>query len=73
MSHTFKRNFGKAYDRESGRIPVIHKTPDYEVSHSKDCYLCCSGTRPKRLFQSKPDRRKNKQELLFELRMEGLA
>lgn len=62
MSRSLKRSMVAAYDRESGRVPVIHKLPDSEVSHSKDCYMCISGRKPKRIFLSKPRRSREKLE-----------
>lgn len=63
MSRSLKRSMMNALQRESGRVPIIHKLPDGEVSHSKDCYMCHSGTKPKRMLFVKPRRAREKREL----------
>ena len=63
MSRSLKRSMMNAAMRESGRVPVIRKIPDSEVSHSKDCYMCQNGTKPNRMLHIKPRRAREKREL----------
>lgn len=52
-----------AYEEYGGRVPIIRKDLDKNVSHAKTCYMCIKGTAPKRLLQVKPRRRKEKRQL----------
>ena len=66
MSRSFKRNLHDAIrriDECGGRIPIIRKTRDRQVSHSHDCWMCERGTKPKRALWIKPRRRKEQREL----------
>lgn len=67
MSRSTKRNFYRAYraayEEHGGRVPIIRKDLDKNVSHAKPCYLCVKGTAPKRLLQVKPRRRREKGQL----------
>ncbi|MBO1900910.1 hypothetical protein J4H92_02975 [Leucobacter weissii] len=67
MSRSTKRNFHQAFRsmwaQHGGRVPVIRKDRDKNVSHAKPCYMCIKGTAPKRLLQVKPRRRKEKRQL----------
>lgn len=67
MSRSTKRNFYRAYRsacaEHGGRVPIIRKDLDKNVSHAKPCYMCIKGTVPKRLFQVKPRRRREKRHL----------
>lgn len=72
MSRSMKRNFYRAYrsayEEHGGRVPIIRKDHDKDVSHAKPCYLCVRGTVPKRVLHVKPRRRKEKRQLRAEVR-----
>jgi len=52
MSRSLKRNSFAAFDAAvnggGGRVPVIRNSPDKDVSHSKECFMCGKGKRPRR-------------------------
>jgi hypothetical protein len=73
MSRSLKRNMfvinKEQLDSElflekarGGRVPVIRKVRDREISHHGECWLCNKGTRPKRI-KIKATRRAAKKEL----------
>ena len=69
MAKTFKRNFHEAVERVSsgkGRIPVIRKTADKDVSHSRHCWSCMKGSKPKKIIR-KAIRRSHKEFLKWEI------
>lgn len=66
MSRSYKQDTSKLIG-EDGHVHHLDDAPDSQVSHSRDCWLCASGTKPKRVLLGKPRRRAEDRELAQEV------